>query len=148
MTRTPDHLHALHRALESGAHGDKLRHLFTPDAETIERPNLLNPRGATTALEAMLTASQAGAGLLAWQRFRTWDVIESGSTAIARATWSAEIAVDAGPFRAGQRLTAHLAQFVTVRDGAIAQIETYDCYEPFDGESSDGEDSSGEAAAT
>lgn len=86
----------------------------------------------------MLAASAAGAGLLAWQRYRTWDVIESGPTAIARATWNAEIAVDAGPFRAGQRLTAHLAQFVTIRDGAIAQIETYDCYEPFDGEGSSG----------
>jgi ketosteroid isomerase-like protein len=50
---------------------------------------------------------------------------------IARVTWSAEIGRDRGPFRAGQRLTAHLAQFITVREGRIIRLETYDCYEPF-----------------
>lgn len=48
-----------------------------------------------------------------------------------RSTWTGEIATDAGPFRAGQQLTAHVAQFIDVRDGRIASIETYDCYEPF-----------------
>jgi ketosteroid isomerase-like protein len=40
-------------------------------------------------------------------------------------------ASDAGPFRAGQELTAYIAQFVMVRDRRIVEIETYDCYEPF-----------------
>jgi hypothetical protein len=32
---------------------------------------------------------------------------------------------------AGQQLRAHIAQFVSTRDGRISKIETYDCYEPF-----------------
>ena len=36
-----------------------------------------------------------------------------------------------GPFAAGRQLTAHVAQFVTVRDQKITSVETYDCYEPF-----------------
>ncbi len=124
-------LRRLHAALEAGAHGEELRDLFTEDAVTVERPNLLNPGGAETPLEKMLAASSAGAGLLERQRYDVADIVERGDTAAVRLTWTGVIARDAGPFRAGQMLTAHIAQFATVRDGRIASIETYDCYEPF-----------------
>ena len=48
-----------------------------------------------------------------------------------RLTWPASVREAAGPFVAGQRLTAHIAQFITVRDGRISEIARYDCYEPF-----------------
>ena len=59
------------------------------------------------------------------------SAIDAGDTAIMRLTWTGEIARDVGGFRAGQTLTAHIAQFITVRDGRVAAIETFDCYEPF-----------------
>lgn len=49
-------------------------------------------------------------------------------------THSTERSKPANPapnFRAGQTLTAHIAQFISTRDGRIASIETFDCYEPF-----------------
>ena len=39
--------------------------------------------------------------------------------------------VDMDPAPSGQELTAHIAQFIELKDGRIASIETYDCYEPF-----------------
>ena len=51
--------------------------------------------------------------------------------ATAGLTWRGRIAGDVGPFREGQELTAHIAQFIETRDGRVARIETYDCYEPF-----------------
>lgn len=122
---------ALHAALESGAHGDQLRPLFTEDAYTIEHPNLIKPKGAKTSLEQMLAASSAGAGLLATQRYDVHSALEQGDTAIVRLTWTGTIARTLGALREGQVLTAHIAQFVTVRKGRIASIETFDCYEPF-----------------
>lgn len=131
-TRSPGAIaRALHAALEAGMHGDDLRPFLTDDATTIERPNRLKPDGATSTLEQMLTASTAGAGLLAGQRYDVRDIVESGDLAILRLTWTGTIARDIGPFRAGQQLTAHIAQFVRTRDGRVASIETYDCYEPF-----------------
>ena len=124
---------ALHYALEAGQHGEALRPLFTEDAVTIERPNRLKPTGATTDLEGMLAASSAGAALLASQRYEVHAATEDGATAILRLTWIGEIARAVGPFAAGQVLRAHIAQFVETRDGRIARIETYDCYEPFEG---------------
>jgi ketosteroid isomerase-like protein len=122
---------ALHAALEAGTHGDDLRPLFTDDAVTIERPNRLKPNGATSTLAAMIANSSAGAGMLSSQRYDIHDAVESGDIAILRLTWTGTIARDIGPFHAGQELVAHIAQFIRTRDGRVASIETYDCYEPF-----------------
>lgn len=124
--------HALHQALEAGQHGAQLKGLFTEDAFTIEHPNPIRPRGGRSDLQKMLAASEAGAGLLREQRYQVHSALDHGDLAIFRLTWTGVIAKDAGPFRAGQVLTAQIAQFIQVRDGRIASIETYDCYPPFD----------------
>lgn len=124
-------VHALHSALSNGEHGEALRPLFTDDAVTIERPNLVKPTGAVSGLDQMLAASSAGAGLLSRQTYEVHPAIEQGSLAIVRLTWTGEVARGIGPFRRGQKLTAHIAQFVETRDGRISRIETYDCYGPF-----------------
>lgn len=121
----------LHHAIESGAHGEDLRPHFTDDAETVERPNLISPRGRVAPLEQMLAASTAGAGLLSKQHYDVWSEQVVGDTVIVRLTWTGTVAADAGPFHAGQELTSHIAQFVSTRDDRITRIETYDCYEPF-----------------
>lgn len=123
---------ALHAALEAGKHGAELRALFTDDATTLEHPNLIKPRGGRATLDQMLKASSAGVGLLSQQTYGVRSAIEHGNTAILRLTWTGVIAHDAGPFRAGQTLTAQIAQFIETRDGRVASIETFDCYEPFD----------------
>lgn len=133
MSSSPiDVVRALHAALEAGKHGDELRPLFTEDAVTLERPNLLKPFGARTELEGMMKASTAGAALLARQSYDVQSAIAHGSLVVVRLTWTGEIARDVGPFHKGQKLTAHIAQFVETRGDRIASIETFDCYEPFD----------------
>ena len=122
---------ALYAALEAGTDGDALRPFFTSDAQTIERPNAMKPAGAAADLEKMLRASTAGTGMLARQSYDVHSAIENGSLAILRLTWTGEIARDAGPFRKGQVLRAHVAQFIETRDGRVSSIETFDCFEPF-----------------
>ena len=131
MVRISDALLNLHRAIEAGEHGPALASYFTPDAVTIEHPNLIAPSGGRYDLEAMLSGSERGAALLSAQRYRVHSVDELDSLVVARLTWTATIGVDAGPFVKGQELVAHIAQFATVRDDRIAHIETFDCYEPW-----------------
>ncbi len=132
MTTAPRALvHALHRALEAGKTGEELRPLFTEDAKTIEHPNLVKPRGAVASLAEMLANSEAGAKLLAKQSYEVQHEIEQGSIVICRLTWTGVLAKTVGPFREGQILRAHIAQFIETRGGRIASIETFDCYEPF-----------------
>jgi len=131
MTTPLDLVHALHRALEAGQSGAELRALFTEDAKTLEHPNSIKPTGAVSPLERMLAASEAGKRLLSRQTYAVQHELEHGNLVVCRLTWTGVIAESAGPFRAGQVLTAHIAQFIETRDGRIASIETFDCYEPF-----------------
>ncbi|HEX5656789.1 MAG TPA: nuclear transport factor 2 family protein [Polyangiales bacterium] len=121
----------LYAALEAGHQGPQLRPLFHDDAYTLEHPNLIKPRGARVDSASMLRASESGAALLASQRYDVLSALEIDDTAILRLTWTGVIARELGPFREGQILTARIAQFITAREGRIASIETYDCYEPF-----------------
>jgi ketosteroid isomerase-like protein len=122
---------ALHAAIELGRVGQELEDLFTPDATVTEYPNLVKPSGGTADLSQLLAASRAGARLLTTQRYDVQHVAAYGNTAIMRLTWTGTVGSDAGRLVAGQQLTAHIAQFLTVRDGRISAIATYDCYEPF-----------------
>jgi hypothetical protein len=57
--------------------------------------------------------------------------VASGETAAARLSWRGVLAIDAGTLPAGSELSAEIAQFITVRSGRIARVETFDCYQPF-----------------
>jgi ketosteroid isomerase-like protein len=120
------------QALESGIHGDELRRFFHDDAEQIEYPSLVDPRVGRRDLGSMITASELGAGMLAFQRYDVSRWIESENTVICQAQWHAELAKDAGTLRKGQRLHTYSVLIFTFRDDKIIRQEAYDCYEPFD----------------
>ena len=131
MTSPIETAQVLHRAIELGHVGQELETLFTTDATVTEYPNLVKPSGGTANLSQLLAASRAGSRLLSTQRYDVHHASQHGNIAIMRLTWSGTIRDDVGRFVAGQQLTAHIAQFITVRDGRISAIATYDCYEPF-----------------
>ncbi len=122
---------AFYRAQETGLHGDSLREFWTTDAMTTEYPNPINPNGGTTDVEHMVTASSRGRELLASVAIDVHEEHAIDDLAIMRFTWRGTVGVARGPFAAGDVIIAHIAQFVRTRDGRIASIETYDCYEPF-----------------
>ena len=122
---------ALHRALEAGLEGEALAAHWTDDVTTTEYPNRISSNGRTSDRSAMIAASTRGASLLSSQRYELVEAFELGDTAVVRLTWTGVVAADAGPFTAGQTLVAHIAQVVRTRDGKVASIATYDCYEPF-----------------
>ncbi|WP_162893334.1 nuclear transport factor 2 family protein [Microbacterium halotolerans] len=121
----------LHRALEAGRSGKDIRSLFHEDVEMIEHPNALKPHGGVFGVEQLIASSAAGVEMLLSQTFQELSAVVDGGHAALRVRWQGVVAVDAGPFEAGQELTAHVAQFATAVDGRILRLETYDCYEPF-----------------
>jgi len=132
MTQSPLTIaRQLYATLESGQYGEALDVLVHDNAELIEYPNLITPRGAKRGPKEMKESSERGAQLLRWQRYTVREAVEHGDTAIVRLTWTAEVARSVGPLQAGQQLTAHIAQFIQCREGRIVKLETYDCYEPF-----------------
>jgi ketosteroid isomerase-like protein len=121
----------LMQSLESGLHGDELRRFFHGDAEQIEYPSLIDPRVGRRGLDGIITASELGAGMLAFQRYDVSRWIESEDTVVCQAEWHAELAKDAGTLRQGQRLHTYSILIFTFRDDKIIRQEAYDCYDPF-----------------
>jgi ketosteroid isomerase-like protein len=103
--------------------------LLTPDVRFVERPNLVNPTGGERDMDAMLAGLEAGKQLLAWQTYEVRDHLSSGDTVVTRMRWSGELAIDAGPWAAGTRMTAWCVAYYLLTAGRISSIEQHDCYE-------------------
>ena len=108
-----------------------LESLLHPDASLVEHPNPVVPEGAHRGVEDPLGGFRAGRDLLSEQAFEIFELMTQGERAALRARWQGVVGQDAGPFKRGDKLTAHVAAFVTVRDGLVLEHETFDCYEPF-----------------
>ena len=108
----------------------ELDECLRPDARFVERPNLVNPAGSERDAAAIRSGVEAGRRLLAWQSYTVRDHVAAGDTVVTRMRWEGELAVAAGPWPAGTRLSAWCVAHYRLVDGRIAEIEQHDCYEP------------------
>jgi ketosteroid isomerase-like protein len=110
---------------------DDLREVVAPDAIFVEQPNPISPNGHRRTADEVFGAFQSGKALLSDQTIVIHDVLVVGDRVAVRSTWRGTVGLDAGPLEKGTVLVAHMGGFITVRDGLVAEHETYDCYEPF-----------------
>lgn len=108
---------------------EQLDELLTPDVRFLERPNIFNQEGSDRDRATMLHGLQVGQSLLSSQSFEPIAHVVERDVVATRMRWRGELAADAGPFRAGTKLTAWCVAHYTLRDGRIAHIEQHDCYE-------------------
>ncbi len=110
---------------------ESLGRLLAKDVTITERPNPITPRGSVRGRKESVTGFESGKTLLSEQEFIVHEILVDNDRAAVRATWRATIGEAAGPLPAGTQLLAHVASFLTVRDGVIVEQESFDCYEPF-----------------
>src|SRR3954469_23418877 len=84
---------------------EDLDELVAPDVRLIDRPNLVNPTGSDRDAATMRAGMQAGRALLAWQRYDVRDHLAFDDTVVTRMRWSGELAVDAGAWTKGTKLS-------------------------------------------
>jgi ketosteroid isomerase-like protein len=108
---------------------DELAALVAPDVVFVKRPNLINPAGSERDAATLRAAMASGRELLAWQAYEVRDHVASDDTVVTRMRWSGELAVDAGPWRAGTRMAAWCVAHYRLTAGRIVHIEQHDCYE-------------------
>lgn len=130
MSAHTELLNDLYAAISAGATGDRLRRFFDPEAEQVEYPSLMRPMGHRRHLDAMLAGAEAGLDLVREQTYAVHHVVEQGDQVAVQLTWTATLAVDAGPLAAGTDLVSHVAAFYDFRDGLVLRQSSYDCYEP------------------
>ena len=110
---------------------DDLRPLLAADAVFVEHPNPISPTGERRTTEETVAGFGSGKTLLSAQTIDVHDVLVLGERVAVRSTWRGTVGIEAGSLSPGDELIAHMGGFLTVRDGLIAEHETYDCYEPF-----------------
>jgi ketosteroid isomerase-like protein len=108
---------------------EELSELLAPDVRLVERPNLLNPTGGERHAAAVRAGIEQGRQLLAWQTYEVRDHVAEGDTVVTRMRWSGELAVPAGQWPAGTRLSAWCVAHYRFLDGRIVEIEQHDCYD-------------------
>jgi ketosteroid isomerase-like protein len=109
-----------------GASTESLRELLHPDLRVVEHPNAIHPQGTVRDRDAVIAAYEDGKGMLSDQSFELDELLVYGDRVAVRANWR-------GTLAAGAMLEARVAAFLTVVDGRIIELDTYDCYSPIDG---------------
>jgi hypothetical protein len=107
----------------------ELRGSLAPGMRFVERPNLINPAGSERDLAGTIRAVQAGEQLLAWQSYEVRDHVEQGDLVVLRMRWTGELAITAGDWVQGTRLSAWSVAHYRLDDELIAAIEQHDCYD-------------------
>ncbi len=110
--------------------GDVASH-FCPDVEQRELPNQLVKNGATRDLAALMASGEKGKQVLVSENYEIVSALEQGDRLALEAIWTGILAVPLGSIPAGGTMRAHLGMFFTFRDGRIATLHNYDCFEPF-----------------
>lgn len=105
--------------------------LLHPQMEQIEFPNALNKSGQRSDRSQLISRMELGRKILRRQNFEITSQAEQGELAYIEAKWEGEMAVDAGPLKKGQVLSAHFCMAFEFREGKILRQRNYDCFEPF-----------------
>lgn len=117
--------------MASGVDAEGLTKFYAPDVVQEEFPNRLMPNGAVRDLTALKEARTRGKALVAGEEYEVISAVADGEKVALEVIWRGTIAVEAGSFKAGQRLRARFAIFLEFRDGRISWQRNYDCFEPW-----------------
>jgi len=117
-------------ALEQGATGERLSEFLTDDVTAEEFPNRLNPAGAQRDAPALKLAFERGRRLLTSQRYEVVSDVATGDRVALEVRWTGTLAMAVPPWPEGAQMRARFAIFMDLRDGRIARMRNYDCFEP------------------
>jgi ketosteroid isomerase-like protein len=126
-----DTIRALFDAIQGKRADLDIASFYTPDVIQDEFPNRVVPNGIRRDLKAIREASERGKGVMKEQTLEIVNTVSSGDTVVVEAKWSGTLAIDAGPIPKGTVMRARFAQFYEFRDGRIAAMRNYDCFEPW-----------------
>ena len=118
-------------AMENAADHEKIAEFFTEDAIAIEYPNRVTNTTARRDLTAMRLAGERGRQVCLNQHYELHSMIAAGNLVAVELTWTATLGVAFGGAPAGKDIRAHFGAFYEIRDGKIASVRNYDCFDAF-----------------
>jgi predicted ester cyclase len=116
------------RTVEAGVDPSEL---VTADVVEEELPNRLSPNGATRDLSAMRAGIERGKSVFKTQNYEIRNMVGGTDYVAFEIDWQGELAVAFVGLEPGTTMRARVAFFFEIREGHIAKIRHYDCFEPF-----------------
>ena len=118
-------------AIEQGATGATLAAFYAPEVVQEEFPNRLVVNGARRDLAAILEGAERGQKVISAQTYEIRNAVEQGNTVALEVLWTGTLAIPFGSLAVGDKMRAHFAVFIELRDGKIVAQRNYDCFEPW-----------------
>jgi ketosteroid isomerase-like protein len=117
--------------LEAGVVGEALARFLTADAAHVELPNRFKPNGDRSDLAKVLARAEQGQKLMQRQSYEIKSLIAQDTSVAVEVLWTGILAAPLGSLPAGGAMKAHSALFFQLVDGRIAEVRSYDCFEPW-----------------
>jgi limonene-1,2-epoxide hydrolase len=118
-------------AMENAGDPAAIDAFFTHDAIAVEYPNRIADTTARRDLTAMRLAGERGRQVCPKQHYELHSAMAIGNMVAVELTWTATIGVALGKTPVGGEIRAHFGAFYDCRDGKIASIRNYDCFDAF-----------------
>ena len=101
--------------------------VLDPHFEQKEYPNILNKNGQESDFLDAIRRASMGKKMMSRQSFEILNSIENGAHLAVEVLWTGTMAVDAGPLKAHQILSANFCFVCEFKNGRIFRQRNYDC---------------------
>jgi ketosteroid isomerase-like protein len=109
----------------------KLLDFISPDAERIEWPNRLKPKGNNQNFTQMLADAARAKTVITAQTYAVTHVAASENHVMVEYVWTGTLAIAIGALAAGDRMKAHCVAAFDFENAKICRLRNYDCYDEF-----------------
>jgi ketosteroid isomerase-like protein len=117
------------KTIESGGSVDELAQFFASEVTLEIFPSRFFPTGSRANLEGIRSAAERGRKVMAKQSYEIKYALASGEQVALEVEFVGTLLVPFQHIPAGGQMRAHVAIFLTFKNGKITSQRNYDCYD-------------------
>jgi ketosteroid isomerase-like protein len=117
------------KTIESGGTVDELAQFFASEVILEIFPSRFFPAGSRANLEGIRSAAERGKKVMASQSYEIKNALASGDQVALEVEFLGTLLVPFQHIPAGGQMRAHVAIFLSFKNGKITSQRNYDCYD-------------------
>ena len=117
------------KTIESGGTVDELAQFFASEVTLEIFPSRFFPDGSRSNLQGIRTAAERGKKVMGNQSYEIKNALASGEQVALEVEFVGTLLVSFQHIPAGGQMRAHVAIFLTFKNGKITSQRNYDCYD-------------------
>jgi predicted ester cyclase len=117
------------KTIESGGSPDEIAQFFASEVILEIFPSRFFPNGSRDNLQGIRAAAERGKKVMANQSYEIKNALASGDQVALEVEFVGTLLVPFQHIPAGGQMRAHVAIFLTFKNGRITSQRNYDCYD-------------------